>query len=892
MIGRTSVSGEESRLQSLEKERGLKKTFSGSSWDDPKIRSELVVPSTMSASDSDEDFELNEPQNYNLINNTLSKMYKANSSDVGPIESHQWTVMSSPGHVDHVQNLETIASAPCDVSFAVPMETSGSVAATFESVVQPDCNDAADAKPAAAAVAAETTSQAGQQQGDRQLALPIHEAGPPTTVQLSTGGDANLSLLPPPSQPLPPPPPPVLQQQQQPPPVLPLQPTLPQRDGNKVSSPLKRGHNNTEDHQSQKKREKVKRRRTDKAVGESVTGKDAPLAQQDEERSGRKQSKVFAIETPSLRLSDMGGIDECFKDISKFLVHLKHPEVFKRLGTRPPQGFLLHGPPGSGKTMMAHAIAGELGLPFIKLAATEVVSGVSGESEEILRDLFQQAKESAPCVLFIDEIDAISPKRETAHREMERRIVTQLLTCLDELGGGDGDAHVLVIGATNRPDSLDPALRRAGRFDREIFLGIPSEQSREHILRVLCRGLKIENDFNFSLLAHQTPGFVGADLAALAQEASLCAVNRVLVGIHGLPPTPLPAPVGSLANQLQSSRVEATMQWLKQQPPLTPDQLQSVFVSMDDFKEALHVVQPSAKREGFVTVPDVTWADVGALVNIREELSMAILAPVRYPKQFASLGLTNTQGILLAGPPGCGKTLLAKAIANESGINFISVKGPELLNMYVGESEKAVRQVFLRARNSAPCVIFFDELDALCPKRSDMAESSASARVVNQMLTEMDGLEARKQVFIMAATNRPDIIDPAVLRPGRLDKILYVPLPSAKDREDILNTLTKERTRPKLAADVDLAELASDKFCAGFSGADLSALVREAATLALREHMEIASLTASKCALSPQPFDTCVVSQKHFVLATEKVMPSVSASERRFYEDMACRQKL
>lgn len=598
---------------------------------------------------------------------------------------------------------------------------------------------------------------------------------------------------------------------------------------------------------------------------------------------------MFAVEKASLRLSDMGGIDESFKDISKFLVHLKHPEIFKRLGTRPPQGFLLHGPPGSGKTMLAHAIAGELGLPFIKLTATEVVSGVSGESEEILRDLFQQAKESAPCVLFIDEIDAISPKRETAHREMERRIVTQLLSCLDELGQVDGNGHVLVIGATNRPDSLDPALRRAGRFDREIFLGIPGEEARAHILRVLCRSLKIEDGFDFSLLAHQTPGFVGADLAALVQEASLCAVNRVLVGIHGLPPPP--PPVGH-SQPLSTTRVEDTLQWLKLQPPLSPEQLQSVYVSMDDFKDALCIVQPSAKREGFVTVPDVTWADVGALVDIREELSMAILAPVRYPQQFASLGLTNTQGILLAGPPGCGKTLLAKAIANESGINFISVKGPELLNMYVGESEKAVRQVFLRARNSAPCVIFFDELDALCPRRSDMAESSASARVVNQMLTEMDGLEARKQVFIMAATNRPDIIDPAVLRPGRLDKTLYVPLPSAKDRGDILYTLTKGHTRPHLDADVDLTELASDKFCAGFSGADLSALVREAATIALREHMEIASLTSSRCTLlSPKPFDACIVSWKHFVLATEKVKPSVSASERRFYEDLSCRRK-
>ncbi|NWX83623.1 NVL protein, partial [Nothoprocta pentlandii] len=507
------------------------------------------------------------------------------------------------------------------------------------------------------------------------------------------------------------------------------------------------------------------------------------------------KSKGPELFHPSVRFEDVGGNDETLKEICKMLIHVRHPEVYNHLGVIPPRGFLLHGPPGCGKTLLAQAIAGELELPMLKVAATEMVSGVSGESEQKLRELFEQAVSNAPCVLFIDEIDAITPKREVASKDMERRIVAQLLTCMDDLNNVAATAQVLVIGATNRPDSLDPALRRAGRFDREICLGIPDEAAREKILKTLCRKLKLPESFEFRHLAHMTPGYVGADLMALCREAAMCTVNRILIKSEEHKRKCMRSGGNTAEESMEIGtaaldELQRLLDLLKQEDPLPEEQLQKLYIEMNDFIVALSSVQPSAKREGFVTIPDVTWADIGALEDVREELTMAILAPVRNPEQFKALGLTTPAGVLLAGPPGCGKTLLAKAVANESGLNFISVKGPELLNMYVGESERAVRQVFQRARNSAPCVIFFDEVDALCPRRSDR-ESGASVRVVNQLLTEMDGLENRQQVFIMAATNRPDIIDPAILRPGRLDKTLYVGLPPPEDRLAILKTITK-----------------------------------------------------------------------------------------------------
>uniref|UniRef100_A0A8B9IS62 Nuclear VCP like n=1 Tax=Amazona collaria TaxID=241587 RepID=A0A8B9IS62_9PSIT len=542
--------------------------------------------------------------------------------------------------------------------------------------------------------------------------------------------------------------------------------------------------------------------------------------------------------------------EELPDEICKMLIHVRHPEVYKHLGVVPPRGFLLHGPPGCGKTLLAQAIAGELELPMLKVAATEVVSGVSGESEQKLRELFEQAVSSAPCVLFIDEIDAITPKREVASKDMERRIVAQFLTCMDDLNNVAATTQVLVIGATNRPDSLDPALRRAGRFDREIRLGIPDEAAREKILRTLCRKLKLPESFEFHHLARLTPGYVGADLMALCREAAMCTVNRVLIKSEQQKKKHIHTG-GNAAEESVGigtdilDELQRLLDLLKKQDALPEEQLQKLCIEMNDFIVALSSVQPSAKREGFVTIPDVTWADIGALEDVREELTMAILAPVRNPEQFKALGLTTPAGVLLAGPPGCGKTLLAKAVANESGLNFISVKGPELLNMYVGESERAVRQVFQRARNSAPCVIFFDEVDALCPRRSDR-ESGASVRVVNQLLTEMDGLENRQQVFIMAATNRPDIIDPAILRPGRLDKTLYVGLPPPEDRLAILKTITKDGTRPPLDTDVSLDEIAYSQHCDCYTGADLSALVREASVCALRQEMALQNTQSKK----------------------------------------------
>ncbi|NXR89619.1 NVL protein, partial [Hypocryptadius cinnamomeus] len=436
------------------------------------------------------------------------------------------------------------------------------------------------------------------------------------------------------------------------------------------------------------------------------------------------RNKGSELYHPSVKFEDVGGNDETLKEICKMLLHIRHPEVYTHLGVVPPRGFLLHGPPGCGKTLLAQAIAGELELPMLKVAATEIVSGVSGESEQKLRELFEQAVSSAPCVLFIDEIDAITPKREVASKDMERRIVAQFLTCMDDLNNVAATTQVLVIGATNRPDSLDPALRRAGRFDREICLGIPDEGAREKILQTLCRKLKLPQSFEFRHLARLTPGYVGADLMALCREAAMGTVSRVLVTSEelgrkhthsgGSTAEGSPGVGADILDELQR-----LLDLLKEQAPLPEEQLQKLCIEMNDFIVALSSVQPSAKREGFVTIPDVTWADIGALEDVREELTMAILAPVRNPEQFKALGLTTPAGVLLAGPPGCGKTLLAKAVANESGLNFISVKGPELLNMYVGESERAVRQVFQRARNSAPCVIFFDEVDALCPRRSD-----------------------------------------------------------------------------------------------------------------------------------------------------------------------------
>lgn len=724
-------------------------------------------------------------------------------------------------------------------------------------------------------------------------------------------------------------------------------------------------------------------------------------------KSGPTPSKKRALALPDVTFKDLGGIDGTLKEICKLLVHVKHPEVYDRIGVTPPRGFLLHGPPGCGKTMLAAAIAGELGVPLLKVAAPELVAGVSGESEERIRELFERATASSPCVLFIDEIDAITQNRQFAQKDMERRIVAQLLVCLDDLNKNPLGSQVLIIGATNNPHALDPALRRAGRFDREVCMGIPDKKAREAILRVISANLQLEESMNFEELAALSPGFVGADLMSLVREAAMAAVNRVFndlrnkrqleqaiteeaqsrkqsedaatkendeditkidllnnsdadiivddikptetsnnkidsventadnddnavqiveggdspvliideettkpITINGsssrksgntdalTPTTSSPENATSQESHngdivvnvekteesdnsegflpvVSASLLDDMITWLHNTSPLSNEQLEGVCINMEDFQMALKSVQPSAKREGFATVPDTTWSDIGSLASIREELQLAILAPVKHAEQFESIGLSAPTGVLLCGPPGCGKTLLAKAIANEAGINFISVKGPELLNMYVGESERAVRVCFQRARDSAPCVIFFDELDALCPKRSDNREGGVTMRVVNQLLTEMDGIEGRKGVFILAASNRPDIIDPAVLRPGRLDKLLYVGLPNGDDRVDILRTITKNGTRPCLGVDVDLEIIGKSEKCDGYTGADLAALVREASVQALKDLM-----------IKGDMEKPAIVSMAHFTKAILKIRPSVTEKDQLHYEKL------
>ncbi|KAI8471849.1 MAG: P-loop containing nucleoside triphosphate hydrolase protein [Monoraphidium minutum] len=587
-----------------------------------------------------------------------------------------------------------------------------------------------------------------------------------------------------------------------------------------------------------------------------------------------------------VRYCDLGGIEEVLHDIRETIEYpLKHPEVYAWLGVEPPRGVLLHGPPGCGKTALAHAIANECGVPFLRVSAPEVVSGMSGESEAKLRQLFQEAVDLAPAIVFIDEIDAIAPKRETAQREMERRIVAQarrgrpcMLTCMDDLtaplgggggGGGEGEGghparvaarpHVVVIGATNRPDALDPALRRAGRFDREITMGIPTEAARAQMLAVLTRPLRLQGGFDHAAIARRTPGFVGADLAALAKEAAAAAQQQVAIAAPAAGPPP-----GRLGGGA-----------------LTAGELAGLAITMADFEAALPKVQPSVRREGFTTKPGVTWDDVGSLEEVREELSFAVSQPIAHPERFAAMGLAAATGVLLYGPPGCGKTLVAKAVANESGANFISIKGPELLNKYVGESERAVRQLFARARAAHPCVLFFDELDALAPRRGNDTNQAAE-RVVNQLLTEMDGIDGREGVYLVAATNRPDMIDPALLRPGRLDKVLFVPLPPPGGRASILRAAA--RRAPLAAGALAGAEaLVRSGRCEGFSGADVAALVREASVLALKESLAPGGAGAGAAA-APR------VEARHFEAAVGRVQPSVSRKDQKVYE--ALRSKL
>lgn len=497
---------------------------------------------------------------------------------------------------------------------------------------------------------------------------------------------------------------------------------------------------------------------------------------------------------------DIGGCRRQMAQIREMIeLPLRHPTLFKTLGVKPPRGVLLFGPPGSGKTLIAKAVANETGAFFFLINGPEIMSKMAGESESNLRKAFEEAEKNAPAIIFIDEIDSIAPKREKSNGEVEKRIVSQLLTLMDGL---KGRSNTVVIGATNRPNSIDPALRRFGRFDREIDIGVPDENGRLEIFRIHTRNMKLDEDVDPEAIAKETHGFVGADMAALCTEAAMQCIREKMDLID-----------------IEEETIDAEI-------------LASMAVTQDHFKFALGVSNPSSLRETVVEVPNITWNDIGGLVDVKNELRELVQYPIEHPEKFEKFGMSPSRGVLFYGPPGCGKTLLAKAVANECQANFISVKGPELLTMWFGESEANVRDVFSKARAAAPCVLFFDELDSIAQQRGGSQGDGGGAgdRVMNQLLTEMDGVGAKKNVFIIGATNRPDIIDVALMRPGRLDQLIYIPMPDYESRLSILRAVLRKTPINK---DVDLQYLATQT--EKFTGADLTEICQRAAKLAIRE---------------------------------------------------------
>ncbi|KAM1295418.1 hypothetical protein ACFX2H_015227 [Malus domestica] len=500
---------------------------------------------------------------------------------------------------------------------------------------------------------------------------------------------------------------------------------------------------------------------------------------------------------------DVGGVRKQMAQIRELVeLPLRHPQLFKSIGVKPPKGILLYGPPGTGKTLIARAVANETGAFFVLINGPEIMSKMAGESESNLRKVFEEAEKNAPSIIFIDEIDSIAPKREKTHGEVERRIVSQLLTLMDGL---KSRAHVIVMGATNRPNSIDPALRRFGRFDREIDIGVPDEVGRLEVLRIHTKRMKLADDVDLERVAKDTHGFVGADLAALCTEAALQCIREKMDVID-----------------LEDETIDAEV-------------LNSMAVTNEHFQTSLSSTNPSALRETVVEVPNVSWDAIGGLDNVKRELQETVSIPVEHPEMFEKFGMSPSKGVLFYGPPGCGKTLLAKAIASECQANFISIKGPELLTMWFGESEANVREIFDKARQSAPCVLFFDELDSIATQRGNSVGDAGGAgdRVLNQLLTEMDGMNAKKTVFIIGATNRPDIIDPALLRPGRLDQLIYIPLPDEASRLQIFKACLR---KSPISKDIDLAALA--RYTHGFSGADITEICQRACKYAIREDIE------------------------------------------------------
>ncbi|MFW9969046.1 MAG: CDC48 family AAA ATPase [Candidatus Odinarchaeota archaeon] len=528
---------------------------------------------------------------------------------------------------------------------------------------------------------------------------------------------------------------------------------------------------------------------------------------------------------------DVGGLDREIQRVREMVeLPLRHPSLFKRLGIDPPKGVLLRGPPGCGKTLLARAVANESEAYFISINGPEVMSKFYGESEKKLRKIFIEAEEKSPAIIFIDEIDAIAPKRETVTGEVERRVVAQLLALMDGL---HGRGKVIVIGATNRPNSLDPALRRPGRFDREIEIKVPNEKGRREIFQIHTRNMPLDGKISLKEYSQITHGFVGADISAVCREAAMSALRRYLPKID-----------------LESEVID-------------PELLEQIEVTKEDFDDALKEILPSGIREVFVEVPNVKWDQVGGLDELKQQLIEAVEWPISNPTIFSRMGITPPKGILLYGPPGCGKTLLARAVATESKANFISIKGPELLSKWVGESEKAIREIFRKAKMASPCIIFFDEFDSIAPSRGrHTSDSGVTEKVLSQFLTELDGLEVMKDIVVIAATNRPDILDPALIRPGRIDRILLVPQPNKMGRMEILKIFTKNMP---LASNISLENL--NEMLDGFSGADIETWCREAAMIALRENIR-----ARK------------VSLEHFKEARKIVNPTLSNEIIEWYE--------
>jgi transitional endoplasmic reticulum ATPase len=529
---------------------------------------------------------------------------------------------------------------------------------------------------------------------------------------------------------------------------------------------------------------------------------------------------------------DIGGLEDEIQRVREMVeLPMKHPQIFKKLGIEPPQGVLLHGPPGTGKTLLAKAVANETSASFFSIAGPEIISKYYGESEQQLREIFEDAKDDSPSIIFIDELDSIAPKREDVTGEVERRVVAQLLTMMDGL---DSRGQVIVIAATNRVDSVDPALRRPGRFDREIEIGVPDEVGRKEVLQIHTRGMPLADDVDLDHLADETHGFVGADIESLSKEAAMKALRRYLPEID------------------------------LDEEDIPPSLIDRMIVDDDDFQGALNEVEPSAMREVLVELPKITWEDVGGLEDPKQQVKEAVEWPLSNPEKFDRMGIEAPKGVLLYGPPGTGKTLMAKAVANETNANFISVRGPQLLSKWVGESEKAIRQTFRKARQVSPTVIFFDELDSLAPSRGQEMGNNVSERVVNQLLTELDGLEEMGEVMVIAATNRPDMIDPALIRSGRFDRLVLVGAPDEEGREKILEIHTEHTP---LSPDVSLKEIA--EITDGYVGSDLESICREAAIEALRESDDAEDVEMS-----------------HFRKAIESVRPTINDELMSYYEDV------